>query len=78
MEIEEIKEEIQSQWREIDEKTTPEGLKDSLEKIFKRIADNQAQRVVVPKRHMKLFDENQSSKEASDKINQFAKSLFSM
>jgi hypothetical protein len=69
------REKLQRAWEEEKAQFTPKALADTADSIRKWIADNQSDRVHVPKTTIRLFNQNQDAAAISKKVAQFAKIL---
>lgn len=69
------REKLQKQWEEQDQLITEAALADTVDKIHQWIASHAVNRVPVPKKDIRLFDQNRNAALLSRKIQSFAKKL---
>ncbi len=62
------REKLRRKFEVLDKKITPEALKDKIKEIHDRIARLSPHRIVLKKKNISLFDENQNTAEFSRRI----------
>lgn len=69
-----VREKILKQWKAEKEQFTPKALKETVDKIYKWIADNAKYRTQVEK-SIRLFNQNENAAAISKKVQHFAEKL---
>ncbi len=69
------REKLRKQWEAQDLLITKPALMDTIDKIHKWIASNASDRVLLRKKDIRLFDQNQNAASLSLKVERFAKEL---
>lgn len=69
------REKLQKQWEAQNQLITEAALADTIDKIHQWIASHAVNRVPVPKKDIRLFDQNRNAAVLSRKIQCFAKKL---
>jgi hypothetical protein len=69
------REKLVKHWSELEQKITPEALKEKTDEIHRWIARHAKQRVLLKNKNICLFDENQNAAKISQRVKSFADKL---